>query len=254
MTGAQLAVAPRLLYNIEQTPEMLSLKGTEEEFQAKVETTKTAASTKTASRERKGRGQPTSGLCGKTECEKETEVTLRFYQFNIFLRWLTAFSFEVDFVPQRSTNAAVKRLKDNKKAKLPDDRDASDQALRQFFLLDPPFSCKVSRLQNLTFLLASYPFTFVIVLTFIFAMYVNGSNVKVYFPCLVQSTVCIIFLASIYKSKQKKGEKMIGIQPKAADDLTVSWCRGRSPALSASTFFMCAVCGCEGQSHRNTTY
>lgn len=44
-------MAPRLLYTNEQTPEMLSLKGTEEEFQAKVETTKTAASTKTASRE-----------------------------------------------------------------------------------------------------------------------------------------------------------------------------------------------------------
>lgn len=103
-------MAPRLLHTNEQTPEMLSLKETEEEFQAKVETTKTAASTKTASRERKRRGQPTSGLCGKTEGEKETEVALRFHPFNIFLRWLTAFSFEDGFVPQRSTNAAVKRL------------------------------------------------------------------------------------------------------------------------------------------------
>lgn len=52
MTGAQLAVKPHLLYINEQTPETLSLKGTEEEFQAKVETTKTAASTKKRQAER----------------------------------------------------------------------------------------------------------------------------------------------------------------------------------------------------------
>lgn len=46
MTDAQLAATPRPLCLLERTPETPPLKGTEEEFQAKVETTKTAASTK----------------------------------------------------------------------------------------------------------------------------------------------------------------------------------------------------------------
>lgn len=138
MTGAQLAVPPRLLYINVQTPETLSLKGTEEEFQPKVETTKTAASTKKTSRERKGRSQPTSELCGKKEWENETEIIRRFHPSNIHLRWLTAFSFEVDFRPitfatLNSTTQQSKRLRDNEKAKLPDDRDASVQASRLCF-------------------------------------------------------------------------------------------------------------------------
>ena len=56
MTGAQLAVKSRLLYNNAQTPET-SLKGPEEEFQAKVETTKTAASTKKTDRQQAERGR-----------------------------------------------------------------------------------------------------------------------------------------------------------------------------------------------------
>lgn len=43
---------PRPLYILLQTPETLSLKGTEEEFQAKVEATKTAASTEKRQTER----------------------------------------------------------------------------------------------------------------------------------------------------------------------------------------------------------
>lgn len=44
MTGAQLVNKPRLWYFYTQTPEILLLKGTEEEFKAKAETTKTAGS------------------------------------------------------------------------------------------------------------------------------------------------------------------------------------------------------------------
>lgn len=55
MTGAQLAVAPRLLYTGERTPETLSLKETGEEFQGeKGETTKTAASAKKKKTDRQG--------------------------------------------------------------------------------------------------------------------------------------------------------------------------------------------------------
>lgn len=82
---------PRPLYISSQTPETLSLKGTEEEFQAKVETTKTAASTKKTGRERKGRSQPTSELCGKTEWEDETKTVRLFYPSDIQLRLLTGF-------------------------------------------------------------------------------------------------------------------------------------------------------------------
>lgn len=95
MTGAQLAVKPRPLYINSQTPETLSLKGPEEEFQAKVETTKTAASTKKTGTERKGRSQSTSELCGRTE----TESVRLFHPLDIRLTLLTAFSFEVDFHP-----------------------------------------------------------------------------------------------------------------------------------------------------------
>lgn len=106
-----------------QTPET-SLKGTEEEFQEKVETTKTAASTEKTGTERKGRSQPTAELCGKAEWEDETESVRSFYPFDIQLRLLRAFSFEVDFRPTTlATWNATTRQRDNKQAKLSDDRD-----------------------------------------------------------------------------------------------------------------------------------
>lgn len=54
--------------------------------------------------------------------------------------------------------------------------------------------------------------------------------------------MCRPSLASYFYSICESEQNIPGIQPKEADDLTVSWCGGRSPALS--TFLTLSLCGC----------
>lgn len=53
---------------------------------------------------------------------------------------------------------------------------------------------------------------------------------------------CRRSLASYFYSICESEQIIPGIQPKVADDLTVSWCGGRSPALS--TFLTLSLCVC----------
>lgn len=140
MTGAQLAMKPRLLYINEQTPETLSLKGTEEEFQAKVVTTKTAASTKKPGTERKGRSQPTSELCGKTEWEDETDSVRLLYPSDIKLRLLTDFILESRSVTLATWYATTQQW-DREITKRPNSHATATRQLKLpgcVFLLSPP--------------------------------------------------------------------------------------------------------------------
>lgn len=110
------------------------------DISGKVETTKTAASTKKRKERQaqggEGRGQPPqkASYVARTDWEGETESVRLFQPPDYQLRLLTAFSIGVDFRPLgylECDNAAA-RTRDNnkKKAKLPNDTDTSARAAR----------------------------------------------------------------------------------------------------------------------------